>query len=57
MTQPPRPARCRTCGATFALRPYADDDGVWVTPAPYCSIHCEHYAGLARASADTQADS
>lgn len=44
-------ARCHTCGTAIVLAPVFDaEEGVYLAPRPYCSIHCEHYAGLQRAA-------
>lgn len=48
----PHPMSCLTCGSPVPAPARAwDDDGEPVMPSSYCSIHCEHYHGLQRASA------
>lgn len=46
------PDRCRTCGGAlpFAGPQFDPESGEWVTPEPFCSIHCEHYAALQHAA-------
>lgn len=44
-------ARCRTCGVAYNAAPVFDaEEGVMLPPSAHCSIHCEHYDGLARAA-------
>lgn len=53
----PGPDRCLTCGGSLpSTAPFFDHEtGEMVTPEPYCSIHCEHYARLQQASAGSHA--
>lgn len=45
------PSHCRTCGVAYKATPVFDaDEGIMLPPSAYCSIHCEHYDGLARAA-------
>ena len=43
--------RCRTCGVAYApVAVFDADEGEYLPPSAYCSIHCEHYDGLVRAA-------